>query len=180
MGKTRDAKIFEWRKLWDIVVETEPEKQTNILYLAGVFGSSWATANKYVNGNESIVGFVNESKVTVVVETDTAPDNWIVVDTGYSPMGTTFTGMQDVRDTLQGIVNEAMNVVDDCNGTIIAIDAVLTVMQSEARVTTLEATVKSLNNRLFLAQDDNVRLRKEMEAQKEQERLDKIAKSSQG
>ena len=94
-------------------------------------------------------------------------------------MGTTFTGMQDVRDTLQGIVNEAMNVVDDCNGTIIAIDAVLTVMQSEARVTTLEATVKSLNNRLFLAQDDNVRLRKEMEAQKEQERLDKIAKSSQ-
>ena len=88
--------------------------------------------------------------------------------------------MQDVRDTLQNIANEAMNVVDDCNGTIIAIDAVLTVMQSEARVTMLEATVKSLNNRLYLAEDSNVKLKAEIQAEKERLRLEKMSKSSQG
>jgi hypothetical protein len=178
MGKTSNTTIFEWRKLWDIVVETEPEKQTNILYLAGVFGSSWITANKYVNGNESIVGFVNESNVQVVVEIDTVPANWIPVETS-NPVVDMFSKLRILRDEVQSIVIDAMNVVDDANGRIEALDTVLAVMHSEARVEQMGDTIKDLEKRLALAETTNAHYAKELAAQKEWNHLANMSKSSQ-
>jgi len=178
MGTTPDTKIFEWRKLWDIVVETEPEKQTNILYLAGVFGASWATANKYVNGNDSIVGFVNESKAQVVVETDTAPADWIPVQTD-NPVVDMFSKLRILRDELQDIINDAMNVVDDANGKVEALDTVLAVIHSEARVEMMGDTIKDLEKRLALAENTNVQYAKELASQKEWNRMANLSKSSQ-
>ena len=166
------AKILRCRQDWETVKDT-PKAPTNIAQWAKHWGIAWETGKTY------LTQFTKESSMdTLAIEI--VPDNWIPVDTGYSPMGDTFTGMQDVRDTLQTIANEAMNVVDDCNGTIIAIDAVLTVMQSEARVETLQDTIKSLNNRLYLAEDTNVKLKAEIQAEKERQRLEKMSKSSQG
>jgi hypothetical protein len=178
MGKTSDAKIFEWRKLWDIVVETEPHKQTNILYLAGVFGCEWATANRYVNGKGDFVGFVNESQVRVVVETDTVPANWIPVETS-NPVVDMFSKLRILRDEVQGIVIDAMNVVDDANGRIEALDTVLAVMHSEARVEQMGDTIKDLEKRLALAETTNVQYAKELASQKEWNRMANLSKSSQ-
>ena len=166
------AKILRCRQEWETVKDT-PKAPTNIAQWAKHWGIAWETGKTY------LTQFTKESSIDSLA-IEIVPDNWIPVDTGYVPLGDSFTGMQDVRDTLQTIANEAMNVVDDCNGTIIAIDAVLTVMQSEARVTTLEATVKSLNNRLYLAEDSNVKLKAEIQAEKERQRLEKMSKSSQG
>jgi uncharacterized protein YoxC len=178
MGKTPDSQIFEWRKLWDIVVETEPHKQTNILYLAGVFGCEWATANRYVNGKGDVIGFVNESKVTVVIETDTAPDNWIPVQTD-NPVVDMFSKLRILRDELQDIINDAMNVVDDANGKVEALDTVLAVIHSEARVEMMGDTIKDLEKRLSLAETTNAQYAKELAAQKEWNRLANMSKSSQ-
>ena len=178
MSKTSDVKIFEWKTLWDAVVETEPNKQTNILYLASLFGASWATANKYVNGNDSIVGFVNENKVQVVVETDTVPADWIPVDTS-NPVVDMFSKLRILRDELQDIVNDAMNVVDDANGKIDALDTVLAVIQSEARVEQMGDTIKDLEKRLALAETTNAQYAKELAAQKEWNRMANLSKSSQ-
>ena len=178
MGKTPDSKIFEWRKLWEIVVETEPSKQTNILYLAGLFGASWATANTYVNGKGDIVGFVNESNVKVVVETDTVPANWIPVDTGNTAVDM-FSKLRILRDELQDIVNDAMNVVDDANGKIDALDTVLAVIHSEARVEQMGDTIKDLEKRLMLAETTNAQYAKELASQKEWNRMANLSKSSQ-
>jgi len=178
MGTTTDTKIFEWKTLWDAVVETEPNKQTNILYLASLFGASWATANKYVNGNDSIVGFVNESKAQVVVETDTAPADWIPVQTD-NPVVDMFSKLRILRDELQDIVNDAMNVVDDANGKIDALDTVLAVIQSEARVEQMGDTIKDLEKRLALAETTNAQYAKELAAQKEWNRMANLSKSSQ-
>ena len=178
MGKTPDSQIFEWRKLWDIVVETEPHKQTNILYLAGVFGCEWATANRYVNGKGDVIGFVNESKVTVVIETDTAPDNWIPVQTD-NPVVDMFSKLRILRDELQDIINDAMNVVDDANGKVEALDTVLAVIHSEARVEMMGNTIKDLEKRLALAENTNVQYAKELASQKEWNRMANLSKSSQ-
>ena len=166
------AKILRCRQEWETVKDT-PKAPKNVAQWARHLGIAWETSKTY------LAQFTLEATIDGLA-IEIVPDNWIPVDTGYVPLGDTFMGMQDVRDTLQGIANEAMNVVDDCNGTIIAIDAVLTVMQSEARVATLEATVKSLNNRLYLAEDNNVRLHREIEAEKERQRELNISKSSQG
>jgi len=156
-----------------------PKAPVNRNQWAKLWNVAWGTARDYLKGTPSTIGFEAQDEITNLI-IEVVPDNWIPVDTGYTPTGDRFTGLQDVRDTLQTIANEAMNVVDDCNGTIIAIDAVLTVMQSEARVTMLEATVKSLNNRLYLAEDSNVKLKAEIQAEKERLRLEKMSKSSQG
>jgi len=178
MGTTPDVKIFEWRKLWEIVVETEPHKQTNILYLAGLFGCEWATANRYVNGKGDVVGFVNESQAQVVVETDTVPADWMPVHTD-NPVVDMFSKLRILRDELQDIVNDAMNVVDDANGKIDALDTVLAVIQSEARVEQMGDTIKDLEKRLALAETTNTQYAKELASQKEWNRMANLSKSSQ-
>ena len=114
----------------------------------------------------------------VVVETDTAPDNWIPVDT-RNPVADMFSKLRILRDELRDIVNDAMNVVDDANGKMDALDTVLTVIQSEARVEQMGDTIKDLENRLALAETTNTQYAKELAAQKEWHRLAMISKSSQ-